>query len=75
MAQMTREQVAEIFKQLDVECYNCDSKGFIRRTGHNTSWTEDCDVCYGTGYQVTGAGVELLNFLRRQKKRIEREVV
>lgn len=34
---------------------------------------KDCDICYGTGYQPTCAGVKLLGFLRRQKKRMERE--
>ena len=47
---------------LDVLCYACKGSGYAGRS--------ECDVCYGTGYQVTRAGLEILNFLRRQRKRI-----
>lgn len=70
---MDREQIAEIFKYLDVECYNCGGSGKAGVLRHGNQ--PDCDICYGTGYQPTGAGIELLNFLRRQQKRIERERV
>lgn len=59
---MTPEQYEEIFKHLDIVCWNCNASG--------KSLAHDCDICYGTGYQCTGAGVELLNFLLRQRKRI-----
>lgn len=62
------KQLDEVFQRLDVPCYNCLGSGqYPRASGH------DCSICYGTGYQPTRTGVELLNFLRRQKKRIERE--
>lgn len=73
------ETYEDIFKYLDEVCHQCKGTG---KAGwlHNQFFAggmglPDCDVCYGTGYQVTRAGVELLNFLRRQKKRIERERV
>lgn len=65
----------EIFKQLDVECYNCEGTGKASKHFVGGLSLPDCDICYGTGYQVTGAGLELLGFLRRQRKRIEKERV
>jgi excinuclease UvrABC ATPase subunit len=59
---------------LDVRCYACNGSGQVNFEGGFLS-LKDCDVCYGTGYQPTRAGLELLNFLRRQKKRIDRERV
>jgi RecJ-like exonuclease len=50
--------------QLDAECWQCGGSGKYV--------TADCDICYGTGYQPTRAGIDLLNFLRRQQRRIER---
>lgn len=67
MAKLTMEDVLEVFKHLDVTCWQCNGSG--------KALAHECDVCHGTGYQPTGAGIELLNFLRRQKKRIEREFV
>lgn len=63
----------EMFKELDVRCYQCKGDGKIWLSCGQCS--RECDVCYSTGYLPTGAGIELLNFLRRQKKRIERERV
>ena len=70
---MYPEHLEQAFKQLDAPCRNCKGTGRTGREGFVTTW--DCDVCYGTGYQPTRAGIELLNFLRRQRKRIERETV
>lgn len=68
---MYPEHLERAFKDLDRPCWQCGGSG---RFALNSP-TNDCDVCYGTGYQPTGAGIELLNFLRRQHKRIERESV
>lgn len=68
---MYPEHLEEVFKQLDAPCSNCNGSGKVGSEGFLTKW--DCEVCYGTGYQPTRAGIELLNFLRRQKKRIDKE--
>lgn len=59
----THDEVAEIMSQLDTLCWQCTGEGHISG--------EPCDVCYGTGYQCTQAGIALLAFLKRQQKRIE----
>ena len=64
---MYPEHLEQVFKQLDVECYNCNGSG--------KDVTRDCDVCVGSGYQLTGAGVELLNFLVRHRKQIQERMV
>lgn len=64
---MDAKETEEIFQHLDRRCYSCDGTGqFPLGSGH------DCSVCYGTGFQCTGAGVALLGFLKRQQKRIEK---
>lgn len=73
---MYPEHLEEAFKQLDTRCYNCNGTGQVAKVGPDRHIHDrDCDVCYGTGFQPTRAGIELLNFLRRQRKRIEREKV
>lgn len=67
---MNTNDIEAVFKELDAPCRSC------RRTGqYPLASGHDCSVCYGTGYQPSRLGIELLNFLRRQKKRIEREAV
>jgi DnaJ-class molecular chaperone len=58
------DDAEQVMKHLDTECWQCGGSG--KRVA------SDCDVCYGTGYQPTRAGIELLNFLKRQGKRVER---
>ena len=53
----------QVMKHLDAECWQCGGSG--KHLAH------DCDTCYGTGYQPTRAGIELLNFLKRQWRRIQ----
>lgn len=72
--QINQSDAEEVMKLLDVRCYNCNGSGNAAKWKDAAAYRE-CDICYGTGYQPTGAGVELLNFLRRQRKRIERENV
>lgn len=71
--QLTDTDYEEIMMHLDAECWQCKGKGRVSLSCGECS--RDCDICYGTGYQCTGAGIQLLGFLRRQKKRIEREGV
>lgn len=71
---MYPEHLEEAFKQLDARCHNCNGSG-NEAAWKDTQAFRECRVCYGTGYQPTRAGIELLNFLRRQKRRIERERV
>jgi len=52
----TLDNARQVMQQLDVECYQCYGSGKFA--------AHDCDVCYGTGYQLTGTGIELLNFLK-----------
>jgi len=55
-------------KHLDGPCLSCRSSGeYPLNSGHV------CSVCQGTGYWLTQAGEELLGFLYRQRKRIEKE--
>lgn len=64
----SEDELEEIFKGLDAECWQCKGSGkaeLFNFTG--------CDICYGTGYQPTRAGVELLNFLGRHQGRMKRE--
>lgn len=70
---MYPEHLEQALKHLDAPCYNCHGSGKVALSCGECS--RDCDVCYGTGYQPTRAGIALLNFLRRQKKRIDRENV
>lgn len=70
---MATQHTDDLEQVLDVPCYNCNGTGLAVLRVHGK--LEDCDVCYGTGYQPTTAGIELLNFIRRQRKRIERERV
>lgn len=65
----TDEQLEDVFKYLDEPCYNCKGEGVV----YLSSGQHPCDVCYATGYQLTQSGVDLLNFLHRQRKRIERK--
>lgn len=69
----TATQLEGLPSRLDEPCHNCKGDGKVWLSCGQCS--KPCDVCYGTGYQPTRAGIELLNFLRRQKKRIERERV
>ena len=69
---VTEDDAEEIMTHLDRECWQCGGSGKIPIAPDGG---RDCDICYGTGYQPTRAGIELLNFLRRQKKRIKQEEV
>lgn len=74
--ELDHNDAANVMKQLDRPCWNCQGSGVIPKTLMNAQIHElECDICYGTGYQPTKAGIELMNFLRRHKKRIEREDV
>lgn len=70
--QLTDTDYEEIMMHLDDECWQCKGSGTFIQNG---ALTMDCDIYYGTGYQCTGAGIQLLGFLRRQRKRVEREGV
>lgn len=65
--QFETKDIELIFESLDRSCWQCQTSGKYGK--------DDCDICYGTGFTPTGAGIQLLNFLRRQQKRIERERV
>lgn len=69
---MVTQPADDLEQVLNVPCYNCNGRG---TTEPHAALGSDCHVCYGTGYQPTTAGIELLNFIRRQRKRIERERV
>lgn len=69
---MATQPADDLEQVLDVPCYNCNGTG---NTASGKGLYRECHVCYGTGYQPTTAGIELLNFIRRQRKRIERERV
>lgn len=73
MIPLTKDNFDEFLRDgLDVRCPGCNGSGKVNFEGGFLS-LKDCDVCYGTGSQPTRAGLELLNFLRRHKKRIDRE--
>jgi len=52
---------------LDHGCWNCS----VGKTGpkgkDDTFWTEDgvCEICRGTGYELTDNGKKILEFLKR----------
>lgn len=56
----TKEPDRPKLPPLDERCYNCQ--------GTAVKHGRPCDVCMGDGYQLTGAGVELMNFLVRHRK-------
>jgi DnaJ-class molecular chaperone len=65
MAQIDSDDAERVMRFLDTECWQCGGSGKWR--------TSDCDVCSGSGYQLTRAGVELMNFLRRHKGQMKRD--
>jgi hypothetical protein len=55
--------IDDIFDGLDEKCWQC-FEGKVLATG------QTCDICAGTGRLLTEAGEKLLDFIRRNRKRL-----
>ena len=57
-------ELTDIFGSLDEKCWKC-YQGKVLETG------QSCDICQGSGYLLTEAGDLLIDFIRRNRKRID----
>jgi hypothetical protein len=61
----SEDEVFAIVEQLDEQCWQCFEGTITSPTN------QPCDLCAGTGRLLTDAGEKLLDFIKRNWKRLE----